>query len=159
MASTARAAMPYPALTDTPDVPRDVKALADRVDAVTGLVSCTSAARPASPFVGMVAYETDTKNTIRWSGSAWVVTSPSAPGRFHWGVATANTDASSEITITHGAPFTPTVVIPINGAASSDQIVSVHTLAATTFKTVWRSSAGATLGSGLARTVAYLCLE
>lgn len=34
MASTAVFAFPYPALTDTPDVARDVKALADRIEAV-----------------------------------------------------------------------------------------------------------------------------
>jgi hypothetical protein len=34
MATTAVLLMPYPTLTDTPDVPRDVKAVSDRVEAV-----------------------------------------------------------------------------------------------------------------------------
>lgn len=34
MGTTAKLALPYPELTDTADVPRDVKALADKVDAV-----------------------------------------------------------------------------------------------------------------------------
>lgn len=34
---------------------------------------CTSATRPASPYEGMVIYETDTNQTLVWDGSAWVM--------------------------------------------------------------------------------------
>ena len=34
---------------------------------------CTSTTRPASPFTGMVIYETDTNRTMVWQGSAWVM--------------------------------------------------------------------------------------
>ena len=37
---------------------------------------CTSTTRPASPFEGQVIYETDTKNTLTYNGSAWVCTTP-----------------------------------------------------------------------------------
>lgn len=34
---------------------------------------CTSSTRPASPFHGQVIYETDTKQTLVYNGSAWVM--------------------------------------------------------------------------------------
>jgi hypothetical protein len=34
---------------------------------------CTSTTRPASPFEGQVIYETNTRQTLVWQGSAWVM--------------------------------------------------------------------------------------
>jgi hypothetical protein len=34
---------------------------------------CTSTTRPTAPFNGQVIYETDTKQTLVWQGSAWVM--------------------------------------------------------------------------------------
>jgi len=34
---------------------------------------CTSATRPASPYQGMMVYETDTGRTLLWTGSTWVI--------------------------------------------------------------------------------------
>jgi len=34
---------------------------------------CTSTTRPGSPYNGQVIYETDTKQTLVWQGSAWVM--------------------------------------------------------------------------------------
>lgn len=76
MPNTARAGLPYPALTATPDVPRDLKALADATDNSLGAPSCTSTTRPtAGNYVGRLAFETDTKRLIRWDGTAWAVIS------------------------------------------------------------------------------------
>jgi hypothetical protein len=36
---------------------------------------CTSSTRPASPYEGMVIYETDTNRTLVWDASAWVLVS------------------------------------------------------------------------------------
>lgn len=44
----------------------------DKVDAAVGAVACTSGARPAAPFNGQFARETDTKSLIMWTGAAWV---------------------------------------------------------------------------------------
>lgn len=34
---------------------------------------CTSSTRPTSPYNGQVIYETDTKQTLVWQGSSWVM--------------------------------------------------------------------------------------
>ncbi len=34
---------------------------------------CTSLTRPASPYQGMMVYETDTGRTSLWNGSSWVI--------------------------------------------------------------------------------------
>ena len=34
---------------------------------------CTSTTRPEAPFNGQVIYETDTKQTLVWQGTAWVM--------------------------------------------------------------------------------------
>ena len=69
---TTRAALPYPTLTSTPDVPRDVKALADSTDAELGAPGCTSTTRPTTGnYLGRLMFETDTGRLIVWDGSTW----------------------------------------------------------------------------------------
>lgn len=71
-AFTPRAKMPYPALPDTPDVVRDIKALGDRVDALEGAPACTSTTRPTVDlFEGQLVFETDTGKVMRYSGTTW----------------------------------------------------------------------------------------
>jgi microcystin-dependent protein len=48
----------------------NVPALAKQL--ATGAVSCLSSRRPADPVVGQMIYETDTKLTKFWDGTAWV---------------------------------------------------------------------------------------
>lgn len=48
------------------------------IDAAYGIGSlkqgvCTSSTRPGSPFTGQVIFETDTKQTLVYSGAAWVM--------------------------------------------------------------------------------------
>lgn len=48
------------------------------IDAAYGIGSlkqgvCTSTTRPASPYTGQVIFETDTKQTLVYSGAAWVM--------------------------------------------------------------------------------------
>lgn len=66
---------------------------------------CTSTTRPASPYEGMVIYETDTDRTLVWNASAWVApnsTTANPPGlelvnstTIGSGVATVTTPAST----------------------------------------------------------------
>jgi len=45
----------------------------DDVNLNLGLFICTSSTRPGSPWQGQQIYETDTKATGFWDGSAWVI--------------------------------------------------------------------------------------
>lgn len=55
-ASTARLALPYPIPNDTVDVPRDVQALADKLDALTRMAPPLVSALPGSPSDGDECY-------------------------------------------------------------------------------------------------------
>lgn len=74
MANTPNFALPYPALSDSPDVPRDMQALAVATDtAMNGLdTQGTKLARPAaSTGVGIYYYATDEKLLYRSDGANW----------------------------------------------------------------------------------------
>jgi hypothetical protein len=62
---------PTPGTGDLVSALLDLNQNWDKVDASIGAVACTSGARPASPFNGQLARETDTGNIILWTGSAW----------------------------------------------------------------------------------------
>lgn len=85
--STSRLSLRVPELTDSANIVTDYSDNLDDIDRAVGAISCTSGARPTSPFSGMVAFETDTGNSIRWTGTAWQ----------HLGVATVS--ATSQITV------------------------------------------------------------
>lgn len=72
MPASTRLALPYPVATDTADVPRDIKALTDKLDPNTAVdYQGTLAARPAAGTVGRYYYATDTQTLYRDTGSAW----------------------------------------------------------------------------------------
>lgn len=78
MPNTARLALPYPASTDTADVPRDVRAVADKLDpSATIFLQGTAAARPAAGTPGRFYLATDTDAISYDTGTAWL---PIAPG-------------------------------------------------------------------------------
>lgn len=118
MAATARAALPYPVLTDSVDVPRDVKALADKLAIDLGLPACTSGTRPATGnFDGRAFYETDTGRIIRYSGAAWSAVSGSSHVSYVCTVA--------------GIPGTATATVAKNGTDVAFRIHFVASGAAT----------------------------
>lgn len=66
MPNTPVFALPYPTLSDTADVPRDIQALATRLDALA-LVPAVVSALPGSPFDGQeVYYAADPANGVYW---------------------------------------------------------------------------------------------
>lgn len=62
---------PTPGTGDLVSAMLDLNANWDKVDAAVGAVSCTSGARPASPYNGQLARETDTGNLILYNGTTW----------------------------------------------------------------------------------------
>lgn len=73
MPTTTRLALPYPAASDTADVPRDMGALATKLDPGTAIfVQGTAGTRPAAGTAGRLHYATDTGVLSYDTGSAWV---------------------------------------------------------------------------------------
>ena len=65
MPTTPNLLLPYPVATDTADVPRDMKALADRLDIVAGAPAAI--ALPGSPVDGQETYiVADANNGVMW---------------------------------------------------------------------------------------------
>ena len=78
MATTPRAAVPYPTPNDDADVPRDVQALADRVAELVGAEVVTSSERDSiggvDLYPGRLVWVTDADppGLDVWDGSGWL---------------------------------------------------------------------------------------
>src|SRR3954465_5281572 len=71
--TTTRLQLPYPVAADNVDVPRDVKALTDKLDPLAAVFATgTNAARPAAGTVGRFYFATDTGQLYFDTGAAWV---------------------------------------------------------------------------------------
>ena len=58
----------------TPDEQVDIDKINDnmkKIDTAIGFVVCTSGTRPSTPFTGQSIIETDTRNTMYWTGARW----------------------------------------------------------------------------------------
>lgn len=75
--ATARLALPYPVGADSVDVPRDVQALATKLDPGAAIFAQgTAATRPAPGIAGRYYYATDTANLTYDTGTAWLPVGP-----------------------------------------------------------------------------------
>lgn len=84
MANTPIAALPYPALTDSPNGPSQVQALANAVDTQVVPRFSTTTTRDAAitaPVAGMECWTTTPATHWYYSGTAWIVRGGSAYGR------------------------------------------------------------------------------
>ncbi len=79
MPQTANYALPYPSLTDPPNVPGDIQALAARMEVVMPLAAVTSTSAVTSPVNGQVVFALDTLRMHRYTGSSWVPLNPNMP--------------------------------------------------------------------------------
>lgn len=113
MATTTRLGLNKPANSDVVDV---VTAISDQMavlDSAARCESCTSTTRPTTNlFTGKIAYETDTKSIIKYSGAVWeyVYSSKQSRGRQAYLTTTtvsstvaANAEAVSALTRTFTA--------------------------------------------------------
>jgi hypothetical protein len=74
--TTTKLLLPYPIPDDTVDVPRDVKALADRLELISpSYLSGTYAARPTASTLGRMYIATDTGGVYLDTGAKWLTLS------------------------------------------------------------------------------------
>lgn len=82
MGATTRFALRYPALTDAPNGPAQIQALAEDADGwLCRAFPCTSSTRPTvSDGRPMLIWESDTGNVLVWNGSSWAVVAGAVSG-------------------------------------------------------------------------------
>lgn len=99
---TSRLLMRKPALGENVNVETDINQSMDKIDAHLGAFVCTSNSRPASPWIGMKIYETDTNIEFIYVGPGAGMVSPwvRSGGASSYAKYRRNaTDATSPLTI------------------------------------------------------------
>lgn len=76
MPATPRLALPYPASSATPDVPRDIHALATALDHAAQFEQGLASAKPAFGVPGRVYWATDERAIYVDTGTAWEAATP-----------------------------------------------------------------------------------
>lgn len=119
MGTTAKLALPYPELTDTADVPRDIKNLADAIDLKLGNVGTSL---PSTPADGQeFYYVADATN-----GVVWQLRYRSASGKWEF---VGGAPLSSEVPANQGTTSTsfanlttagPLIALPLPGTYVAD---------------------------------------
>jgi len=148
MPATTRLALPYPTASDTADVPRDVQALADKLDPASGAGAAmdsqgTLAARPAAAVRGRYYFATDNRVLYRDDGAAWsAVTPPTVGGRVN---ANGTIAAGVGFTIAKGGTGVYTATLPasfvltglsVTPFSSAFRVVVTQSITATAFNVV-----------------------
>ncbi|MBI1757972.1 MAG: hypothetical protein HYR62_01870 [Actinobacteria bacterium] len=132
-----------------------------RAAALGGIIPVPSTNAP-NHSAGLAIFETDTGLPRVSTGATWaslvqaLTKTTSGSNRMHWGTYSGTTDASGYLTITHGAGFTPTVVLAISGITGGGPgaLLGVDTITSTTFRIRVGSITVATAVTGY-----YLCLS
>lgn len=117
MPTTPTWALPYPVLTDTPDVPRDIQALANRLDAVIPAPVARGTTLPATPYDGQL---------FEWvideaAGVQWLMRYNNAAATYKWEFVggPAKVDRSDAeaggATLPAYSPSGPAITIPKSG--------------------------------------------
>jgi hypothetical protein len=118
--TTPNLALPYPVPADTVDVPRDVQALATKLDGITALVPPVVSALPGSPVDGQECYLLADVT----AGTVWHLRYRAAsPSTYKWeflgggeSIAVVDTpESTSSTTFTNLATIGPTINIGLAG--------------------------------------------
>lgn len=151
MAATSIAALPYPALTDTPNGAAQIQSLAQAVDTVVIPRFATTAARDAaitSPVAGQECWTTTPATFWHYSGTAWV---PRAQ-RGTTAVALSGVAAvTGTVTYGYAFPVAPTInLVSLTIGSSTDSGVNPTTTPTTTGFSwrAWTRSGGNGAASG-----------
>lgn len=115
---------------------------------------CTSTTRPASPFEGQVIYETDTKQTLVYNGSAWVMLADASapPGLQLVKTQTIGTAVSSvTVSSVFSATYDHYKIMVSGGTASTNVNIRLALGATTTGYSywIWERQTGAFLSADL----------
>lgn len=94
----------------------DINFNADRINSYgMGAFECTSGTRPAAPWAGLQIFETDTKCTLVWDGTAWRIS------RFSQAAGLANVTSP-----TAAMSSTVAVVFPVGRFTVAPEVFAQH---------------------------------
>jgi hypothetical protein len=126
---------------------------------------CTSSTRPTAPFEGQMIYETDTKISLIYNGSAWVCLTPQSTtinatgSRSSTAYGDLGTGAGPAISIQTGSKALVTISAVAQSSFNNFMYISFGVTGATTITAVddystWTRelTAGGGFGSGISRT-------
>lgn len=140
MGSTPRFVLRWPDLTDAPNGPAQLQTLAGDTEAwLCRAFPCTSSTRPTGVADGFMVRESDTGNTMVWTGSAWAQVSAATGG------GGGGTPAIGTVSATYAA--TSAQSIP-----SGSDVVVAFGVAQVAASEVTRSTSGAGHAFTLAQT-------
>lgn len=147
---------------------RTTQAGQNRATALGGIVTCTSTSRP-SHKEGRAIYETDTDILLISDGASWLdprnLLAAAVAGdrgkKFHVASFSVTTAGDGKQTITHGAGFTPSLVImyptTLGGAGLWWQSAT-GSYTGTTFQGQWRDQLGAVIATANVQGV-FICIS
>lgn len=125
MGSTSRFGLDYPDLTDAPNGPAQVQALAADVEGwLCRAYRCTSSTRPTGVPNDFLIRESDTGNVMIWSGSAWSQVNGAAAGGGGGTVTVATVSATYAGAASQAIATTTDVVVAFPTAQVTDSIVT-----------------------------------
>jgi hypothetical protein len=151
--ATARLALPYPVPDDNVDVPRDVKALTDKLDPnITTFVQGTAAMRPPAGVPGRFHYATDNGLLTYDDGTMWRNAQPPVTTGVTNVTWPGGGAVSNEMTESHGFTTAPRAVMLTPNIFDINP--GLTALATTTFK--FRCAAFADKAAGTYGTVYWL---
>lgn len=129
MGSTSRFALRYPELTDAPNGPAQMSALASDVEGwLARAFRCTSTTRPGSPPNDMLIRESDTGNVMVWTGSAWAQVNGTVSGGGGGGTSLISTiSATYSATAAQSIPTGVDTVVAFGVESSADAAVTRST--------------------------------
>lgn len=126
MATTPILALPYPTLSDTADVPRDIQALATKLDGYSSVSPPLRTTLPGSPVDGQeIYYQADVTNGVVWhlryrAGASTYKWECLGGARLRAGVTASNAWTSPAAFAWQNAPGGPAVTLPLAGEYELD---------------------------------------
>lgn len=139
MATTTRLALPYPIDDDTVDVPRDVRALAEKVDTIlvpSLLAPTVVTSLPGSPTDGQeVYYVADAANGVLWHLRYRAAASGSFKWEFLGGTELYASNDTLQTAITSATYIAPTAPISLTLPLAGDYMFTV-------MANVWNANSG-----------------
>jgi hypothetical protein len=128
LGTTARFGLRYPELTDAPNGPEQIRALAEDTDTrLSRAFRCTSSTRPTGVPNDFIIRESDTGSVLIWTGSAWAQIAGAVGGGGGGTGATGTVSATYAATAAQSVPNSTDTTIAFGVQLVADNAVTRST--------------------------------